>query len=161
MSQLTFWSEEHLVSHSQSPESEAEWMTTVANWPLLFPQLLAATALGGLSGKMSLEFCQADAEKILAPFSGVWQNSGMVAPTECWTLSTSESPNDAVACSLSDTLETGAVPQRYFLSAKACAGILRRAEKRGKELPSVLLSALSQASGQRVQEGQVETSARI
>jgi site-specific DNA-cytosine methylase len=53
-----------------------------------------------------------------------------------------EWPNAAVVCSLSDTLETGAVPQRYYLSAKACAGILRRAEKRGKELPPALCAAL-------------------
>jgi site-specific DNA-cytosine methylase len=41
-----------------------------------------------------------------------------------------------------DTLETGDLPQRFFLSAKACAGILRRAEKRGKTLPSALQQAL-------------------
>jgi hypothetical protein len=34
------------------------------------------------------------------------------------------------------------VPQKYFLSAKACQGILRRAEKRGKKLPEVLERAL-------------------
>jgi hypothetical protein len=39
-------------------------------------------------------------------------------------------------------LETGDVPRRYCLSAKACAGILRRAEKRGKELPDALKAAL-------------------
>jgi DNA (cytosine-5)-methyltransferase 1 len=44
--------------------------------------------------------------------------------------------------SLSDVLETGEVPQRYFLSAKACQGILRRAEKRGKALPEALRDAL-------------------
>jgi hypothetical protein len=66
----------------------------------------------------------------------------MVAPGECWTLSSSECPSDAVASSLSDILETGGVPQRYFLSAKACAGILRRAAKRGKQLPAILFAAL-------------------
>jgi hypothetical protein len=50
--------------------------------------------------------------------------------------------NDAGVCSLSDILETGDVPQRYYLSVKACAGILRRAEKRGKELPPQLALAL-------------------
>jgi hypothetical protein len=45
-------------------------------------------------------------------------------------------------CSLSDILETGTVPQRFFLSSTACKGILRRAEKRGKELPPQLLTAL-------------------
>jgi hypothetical protein len=39
-------------------------------------------------------------------------------------------------------LETGDVPQRFFLSATACKGILRRAEKRGKQLPQQLAQAL-------------------
>ena len=34
------------------------------------------------------------------------------------------------------------VPERFSLSPKACQGILRRAEKRGKELPQVLKTAL-------------------
>ena len=51
-------------------------------------------------------------------------------------------PNDASVCSLSDVLVTGKIPQKYFLSPKACAGILRRAEKRGKQLPEALSSAL-------------------
>lgn len=32
--------------------------------------------------------------------------------------------------------------QKYYLSEKACLGILRRAEKRGKELPEILRLAL-------------------
>ena len=43
---------------------------------------------------------------------------------------------------LSDVLEMRDVPPRYFLTAKACAGIIRRAEKRGKALPSMLKDAL-------------------
>ena len=58
------------------------------------------------------------------------------------TLNISEWPNDAAVCSLSQILETGPIPQRFFLSAKACQGILRRAEKRGKELPEMLKRAL-------------------
>jgi hypothetical protein len=46
----------------------------------------------------------------------------MGSPTEFLTLNTSEWPSDAAVCSLSDILETGDVPQRYFLSAKACQG---------------------------------------
>jgi hypothetical protein len=34
------------------------------------------------------------------------------------------------------------IPERYFLSSTACAGILRRAEKRGKQLPPLLDRAL-------------------
>jgi DNA (cytosine-5)-methyltransferase 1 len=43
---------------------------------------------------------------------------------------------------LSQILETGPIPPKYFLSGKACAGILRRAERRGKELPIQLRQAL-------------------
>jgi DNA (cytosine-5)-methyltransferase 1 len=57
-------------------------------------------------------------------------------------LNISDSPNDASACSLSQVLETGSIPAKYFLSSKACAGILRRAEKRGKTLPTALREAL-------------------
>lgn len=34
------------------------------------------------------------------------------------------------------------VQEKYFLSEKACRGILRRSEKRGKTLPEVLKTAL-------------------
>jgi hypothetical protein len=70
------------------------------------------------------------------------------------TLNTSEhaaspslSRNGDAVCSLSDILETGAVPQRFFLTAKACRGILRRADKRGKDLPPQLLQALQAVAG--------------
>jgi hypothetical protein len=33
-------------------------------------------------------------------------------------------------------------PERYYLSAKACQGILNRAKKRGKKLPEMLEEAL-------------------
>lgn len=54
--------------------------------------------------------------------------AGMGTRGEFWTVNTSESPNDAVACSLSDILETN-VPLKFYLSRKAVAGILRRTEK--------------------------------
>ena len=66
--------------------------------------------------------------------------------TEHLTLSTSEFHSGADACLLSDILETGALPSRYFLSAKACRGILRRAEKRGRALPPALHEALRQVA---------------
>ena len=61
----------------------------------------------------------------------------------CWTLNTSECPNVVVASSLSDILEaTGDLPRRFYLTAKACAGVLRRAAKRRKTLPAPLRAAL-------------------
>jgi hypothetical protein len=44
-------------------------------------------------------------------------------------------------CSLSEVLEPHVAP-KYFLSARAAQGILRRAEKRGKTLPELLEAAL-------------------
>ena len=75
-------------------------------------------------------------------FLGALGDLGYGWATESWTLSGSEWPKDAAVCSLSQTLETGPLPQRFYLSQKACAGILRRAEKRGKELPQLLSEAL-------------------
>ena len=86
------------------------------------------------------------------PFSGRWLDSGMGTPTECWTLSTSESPSDASGSSLQDVLETGPHLSRYFLSPKAAGGILRRAGRRGRELPAHLAEALSQLS--RAEDGE-------
>jgi site-specific DNA-cytosine methylase len=68
-------------------------------------------------------------------------NSGMAFRGELWTLATSESPSDAVECSLSQVLNPTA-PQRFSLSAKAASGILRRAGRRGKVLPAALQTAL-------------------
>ncbi|NTZ60063.1 hypothetical protein G6L24_07030 [Agrobacterium tumefaciens] len=47
-----------------------------------------------------------------------------------------EWPNDASVQSLKNVLQPDSeVGRRFFLSPKACSGILRRAEKRGCELP--------------------------
>jgi hypothetical protein len=72
----------------------------------------------------------------------------MGSPTEFLTLNILEYPSDGVASSLSDILETGDLPRRYYLTSTACRGILRRAEKRGKELPEALRSALLAVASQ-------------
>ncbi|HIE5880196.1 TPA: hypothetical protein ACXN3U_000544 [Stenotrophomonas maltophilia] len=36
------------------------------------------------------------------------------------------------------------IPQKYFLSAQACSGILVRAARRGKKLPALLNLVLTQ-----------------
>lgn len=69
-----------------------------------------------------------------------WEDDGAWLG-ECMMRNTGESPNAAVVSRLSQILE--ATPQeKYSLSAKACQGILRRAERRGKDLPETLKSAL-------------------
>jgi hypothetical protein len=73
---------------------------------------------------------------------GRWQSNGV-----CWMHNTSEYPNDEGACSssLSSILSSPTdVQTRYYLSPKACQGILRRANRRGKVLPPRLQKALEQ-----------------
>ena len=61
-----------------------------------------------------------------------------------WTPNTSDWPSEegGSLCSLHQVLEDGIVPTRYYLSPKACRGILDRAEKRGKPLPQQLETLL-------------------
>ena len=63
------------------------------------------------------------------------------SPGESWMRNTGECPSVAVVSSLSSILEENA-PEKYYLSAKACGGILNRAERRGKALPPLLWEAL-------------------
>lgn len=64
------------------------------------------------------------------------------------TRSFGECPNVAVESHLSQILEDSPHP-RYSLSAKACSGILRRAERRGKTLPPLLKNALERQIDQQ------------
>lgn len=57
------------------------------------------------------------------------------------TLNIGESPNADVESSLSLILEDN-VQAKYYLSQKACEGIIRRAKRRGKILPEKLKIAL-------------------
>ena len=60
---------------------------------------------------------------------------------DCSTLNTGESPSAARESRLSWILEEN-VPQKFYLSARACQGILVRASRRGKPLPELLKQAL-------------------
>ena len=133
---------EPLVSLSASPDSAKGLPIHAGTSPSSTLQWLTNIAPNGWSGKTSPASCHRTEDGTLVPSSGRWSNSGMGSPIECLTLNTSEWPSDAAVCSLSDVLETGAVPQRFFLSATACKGILRRADKRGKSLPQSLAAAL-------------------
>ena len=75
-----------------------------------------------------------------------WETPGPLLG-EFMTHSFGESPKDAVESRLSQILVEQAHP-KYYLSAKACLGILNRAEKKGKKLPVELQQALEmQAKG--------------
>ena len=138
---ISLW-EERRANRSRWQGYAKDWKILAATSRLPFATWFAAHVPDGLSGKMYPEPCRREEDGTLVPSSGRWQNSGTVSPGECWTLNTSEFHSGASASFLSDVLETQPVPERYFLSPKACAGILRRAEKRGKKLPESLESAL-------------------
>ena len=142
MTQLTFFAEAPPANHSASPDCERDWAIHAATSCLPLVPLLQSTAPSGWFGRTSPESCHQTEDGILEPSSGCWGNSGMGSPIAFLTLSTPEFHSAAVVSTLSDVLEIGDVPQRYFLSATACRGILRRAAKRGKELPAALKQAL-------------------
>ncbi len=58
-----------------------------------------------------------------------------------WTRNIGEFPNAVEGSGLSQILEDD-VPLKYYLSEKACLGILRRSEKRGQPLDPRLKAAL-------------------
>lgn len=62
---------------------------------------------------------------------------------ECLTLNFGEYPNVERESTLSEILEDN-VPEKYFLSPKACLGIIRRAKAKGRKLPENLRIALEQ-----------------
>ena len=81
-----------------------------------------------------------------------WFEAAKSAPRGgCLTLNFGECPSEESVSILSEVLETTA-PEKYYLSATACAGILRRAGKREKRLPEILEYAL-----RRVIENPVKT----
>ena len=77
--------------------------------------------------------------------SAEWETAAAPFPslTDYTMHSFGEYPNEENVSRLSQILEDSPLP-KYCLSAQACEGILRRAEKRGKELPPELKAALLQ-----------------
>lgn len=103
----------------------------------------------GLSGRTSQERSQASGGRLTASSCQRWMRSGMVWHGECWMRSFSVWPKDASVCSLLEVLEP-CVARKYFLSAKACRGIISRADRRGKPLPK--RQALTEEAQERVGE---------
>ena len=73
------------------------------------------------------------------------------SPGACWIPDTSELPSggeEFSRVSLSEILLRIGPDERYWLSPKACQGILRRANRRGKALPEALQAALELRASQ-------------
>lgn len=82
--------------------------------------------------------------------SGRWLTAGMgmdgPSPTEYSTRSFGECPSDAVESRLSQILEDTPHP-KYSLSAKACAGIVKRVEQKGRNIDARLKVAIIMQAG--------------
>ena len=126
---------------SASLASERDSQGSAAASPSPSSTLWSSADLDGSCWKMSLGSSVQTTALTSDGFSMKWSNSGMAFRGELWTLDTSESPSDAVECSLSQVLNPTA-PARFSLSARAASGILRRANRRGKVLPAALQTAL-------------------
>ena len=155
LEQLIFSWEELPARDSVSQESRADLMTREAPSVSPIADFLKQCVQGGSYGKTSLASSVPTAVKISGRSSGKLMRSGILAHGECWTLNTCEWTDTLVpflsvdgVCSLSDILETGAIPPRYYLSPDACRGILRRAASRGRELPEVLKEALEKQAAE-------------
>lgn len=99
---------------------------------------------------------------------GNWLEMDTASHGESWTANIlafpkdesvyfSSAPSPIIPSKLSEILEWEAVPEKYYLSARACEGILRRAEKRGKKLPDLLRKALEQQIARLTMREETET----
>lgn len=87
--------------------------------------------------------------EILSPWRG-----------EFLTLNTGASPRDAAVSTLWQILEDKPHP-KYYLTKRACLGILRRASERGKPLPEQLRIALEIQAGLRENNQQIAQSGAV
>jgi len=70
-----------------------------------------------------------------------FEAKGFTRRGEYLTLNIGASPSEESVSTLSEVLEA-IVPKKYYLSATACRGILKRAERRGRILEQILETAL-------------------
>lgn len=125
-----------------SPAESGRARTSASSWrrsselsAIPFMSLDLTPGRGNLLG----EYCW----EMISPYVG-----------DAWTLNTGVSPRDARGSSLSQILEEDP-STKYYLTAKACSGILRRAFERGKALPRKLERALKIQAGLALPDGQV------
>lgn len=135
--------EEAHAKASVSPDSAKDSMTSDLVLRSRMSELLTKCAQKCGFGKTSQGRSAPTTGRISDPSSPRLMTSGILCLGLFSTRNISEWRKGGAACLLSDCLEpTGSVAPRYYLSPKACAGILRRAEKRGKEIPAPLKAAL-------------------
>lgn len=123
-------------------------------WQGLFQAIKAGTFKRCLKKSQRPQFQCLQAEDGQMP-EWLEAGGGEVQLGECWTLNTGAFPSVENESILSEILEQ-TVPDKYFLSAKACWGILSRAEKREKEVPTILKIALLERIAEDWQRNQAD-----
>ena len=142
----------------RSPESGRAWRKAAepaAPLPSTLRDFVVSYNLDGSYGRTCREFSPATEGATSRTSSARLGNAGILLPTGLWTLNgcewtgcpeqfrSGDAEFGSSVCGLSDILETvGEHLRKYCLSLKACAGILRRAASRGKDLPARLAAAL-------------------
>ena len=159
--QLTLFAVDSLVRTCHLPATGRVWLEADRDFGLSCIAFLESLSQDGLLSKTSPVYCPPmkgetlrscleglpDEYRQFLTADGKAQDSpgedGMESPGGCWTLNISEWPSAGAVCSLSQVLEMDA-PQKYYLSPTAARGILRRAERRRRQLPAPLHRALVQ-----------------
>lgn len=125
--------------------------------PTLFEKMspVHLAVIKGMTLKPCLKKSQKPIFQCLQAENGVtpeWLEAAELQPLgDFWTLNIGEYPNEESVSTLSEVLEA-ITPSKYYLSATACEGILRRASRRGKKLPPDLETALKQQAEFLTQE---------
>ena len=147
MDQLTLSLEEAHASPSPSQRASTEtaWMENLVSCTSI-SALYEKFARNGFCGRTCPEFSKLKTMRS-GSCSNHYLNAGMVLHGECLMLDSSEWHNDAGVSFLWDALEAEEVPRRFYLTATACAGILRRARERERDLPPMLANALEYVAG--------------
>lgn len=146
MTESTCLSEERHAKISASPEKEKDLKDLEEALHMHMSIWFDVSCQDGLFGKTFRGCCQEIADEDSFAYCNPCPTAGMLVRGACWTLNMSEwtasperSRKDEGVCSLSAILEPMCSRlEGYCLSEKACAGILRRAEKREKKLPAEL-----------------------
>src|SRR5690606_738039 len=140
--------QQSMCSREDSPARTTAWQDAVQDWLVTVARSggkcigsLLNAAPPGLLEKTFMDLPLGDIRTPSERSSEASWTSGMAWSGGYLTLNGSEWPSDAAVSSLSDILEDNPDP-KYSLSPRACRGILRRAEKRGDELPPALRRAL-------------------
>ena len=143
-------------------EIEADFFIQQSNCSTKCAQSQEEKSQDFLSGKMFQGHFPATINRILEPCSKKSQKpifqclnlvdgqmqewleaANVISHGESWIPNFSESPKDVKESFLSQIFqEKKDVPEKYYLSARACQGILRRAKEREKILPTDLREAL-------------------